>query len=66
MSDDPGRDIIMAAAERGYISPGLAEELDRWASELATELTEGRITPTEAQRRVLERLERDIARRGVA
>lgn len=63
---DPGRDMIMAVAEAGYMTKAQAEELDEWAGKLATEQLEGRITEEERDRRIAERLLRDLARRGQA
>lgn len=63
---DPGRDLLMAAVERGYITPAHAEELDEWGERLGRELVEGRLTEAELDAQIIARLESDLARRGQA
>jgi hypothetical protein len=57
---------LQAAVDAGLLTPAEAESLDRWSDGLATELTEGRLTEDEMHERIIQRLERDLARRGVA
>lgn len=64
-SADPGRDAVMAAAKAGLITEAQAEDLDAWAGALATEQSDGRLTEAEVDRRIAERLMRDLARRGI-
>lgn len=63
---DPGRELLMAAVERGYITPADAESLDAWGERLGRELAEGRITEDEIHSQVIARLKSDLARRGQA
>ena len=65
-SPDPGRDMVMAAAEAGYMTRQQAEELDAWAGALADEVCAGTLTEEECDRRIAQRLLRDLARRGSA
>lgn len=65
-SADPGRDMIMAAAKMGLMTEAQAKEVDEWAGKLATEQIEGRLTEAELDRRIIERLAHDLARRGRA
>lgn len=64
MSRDPGRDLIMEAAARGLVTVELAKELDEWAGGLATEKLEGKLTEAEVEAKIIERLRRDLGRRG--
>lgn len=66
MSDDPGRDLIMRAAEEGLLTRADAESVDAWASELATQFTLGLIDEAEVARQLRARLLADVARRGRA
>lgn len=64
--DDPARELLMRAVDAGLMTPQLAAELDAWAGELATEVTEGRMTKADADRAIQERLAADLRRRGSA
>lgn len=66
MSDDPGRDMIMALRDAGLFTTAEAESLDAWASDMATKVTTGEIDRAALDRLVLQRLMADIARRGRA
>lgn len=66
MSDDPGRDLIMRAAELGLFTQADAESLDAWAGELAHKMARGELTEADFQRELRDRLLADVARRGVA
>lgn len=63
---DPGRALLMAAVERGYITPAHAESLDAWGERLGRELAEGRLTEAELDAQVIARVASDLARRGKA
>jgi hypothetical protein len=66
MSDDPGRDLIEWAAMQGFITSDDAKALDAWAGQLATEQLRDGLSDEEVERRIMERLTRDIGRRGQA
>lgn len=63
---DPGRELLMAAVERGYLTPADAESLDAWGERLGRELAEGRLTEDEIEVQIIARVRSDLARRGQA
>jgi hypothetical protein len=63
---DPGRAMLAQVVEVGLLTKADADALDMWAGALADEVCEGKLTEAEMHRRILARLEADLARRGSA
>lgn len=60
-TEHPG---LRMAVTIGLITQADADAIDEWAEELAKQFTAGEITEAEKDRRIIERLQRDLARRG--
>lgn len=63
---DPGRSMLDEAVEAGWMTAEHAASVDKWASELAVQMAEGRLTEDQVETAVLQRLAADLAKRGRA